>query len=225
MKKSFRWRRTFALYLLPTAGAVITGAALWSLVSLNNPEPTLTDLSGLTPGRAQRIQLGRHEAIISVPKGEGYSIGTLQIEVPDLGFTSPAIERDGSPESVWIADVNADSLDDAVFVIRSAGSGAYASIVVLESAGKSFRVRKLPEVSGIPGYMGHEKVVVIGRTIRCSFPTYIDRRSPRVDRQWRLDDGLAGESPIKTDPDSNARPSGATKVLQYDYSTRRWEAR
>lgn len=202
---------------------VLIGVLLRKQAALSVSEPVPIDLSSLKPGGEAGVQVGDYEAKISIPNGEGFSFGTMKIEIPEIGFISPTIERNGSLESVWIADVSGDQTDDAVFVIRSAGSGSYASVFVLESNGKTFRVRPLSEITAFPGYMGHDQITVMDGTIFCAFPTYVDRSSTRVDMQWKLRDGLDGELPFKKEPDSNSDPSGATITLHYDYGTHAWK--
>lgn len=185
--------------------------------------PVPIDLSAVIPGKQQELRVGAHGVWVAVPQGEGLSFGTMSIEIPNIGFASRGIERDGSLESVWIADVNHDASDDAVFVVRSVGSGSYASVVVLESDGATFRVRRLSEAFRAPGFMGHDQITILDGTIHRTFPTYVDREAARLDRQWSIEDGLAGELPLKRAPDSNSDPSGSSRELRYDYAVHAWK--
>lgn len=122
-----------------------------------------------------------------------------------------------------MTDVSGDGAEDGVFVIRSAGSGSYVSVVVLESNGAGYALRVLPDIGGVPGYMGHDRVEVRGKAIVRSFPTYIDRESVRIDQQWTPEDALSGKAPFKREADSNASPSGGDTELRFDYSANHWK--
>ena len=224
MKNALNWPRVLALSILLVASVVAIGFVLKNRASVRPAEYRVIDMSALEPGTETSIRVGASAAIISVPEGKGFSFGAMNIEISDSEFTSLSIERDGSPESAWIADVNGDGIEDAVFVIRSAGSGSYTSVFVLESAGKSFRVRDVPDIRSVSEYMGHEEIVVKDGKIRCRFPTYVDHEFPRIDMQWKPKDAVSGELPVRSEPDSNANPSGATRTLQYDYSAHNWKA-
>ena len=220
-----QWTRrpSFVIWFILIVVGICTMGIWIDRLSRGSSLARMIDISDLGPGTSRSIEIGGFQANLSVSEGEGFSLGTMQVGIPELGFVSPSIERDGSPESVWIADVNGDGVEDAVFVIRSVGSGSYAGIIVLESVGRTFQWRGLPKINLVPGYMGHGEVEVRSRIIRCSFPTYIDHRSARLDRQWKLEDGLSGELPIKKGQDSNANPSGGTEKLQFDYAAQLWK--
>lgn len=180
------------------------------------------DLRSLTPGRRVTTALGRWTLEVSVPAGEGVTGGTLRVALSPNGFDSGLVPRAGSPETAWIADINADEVPDAVLVIRGGGSGSYASILVLESLGEGYVLMELPQTSPAPGYMGHDVVTVRdGRVVR-SIPTYVDRPSLRMDRQWTPGRGLEGRAPIRKRPDTNASPSGETQELWFDLASQRW---
>lgn len=76
--------------------SIVVGAAFATFVILlltrvsfdPHPDPVLVDLSGATTGSVEKIPVGRHEVSIVVPEGEGFSFGTMNIEVPAIGFIS-----------------------------------------------------------------------------------------------------------------------------------------
>ena len=180
------------------------------------------DLRGVTPGLRASVYLGPLEMVVSVPEGEGHTWGTFQATIPQVGFDSGALPRDGSLEAVWVDDVNGDEVPDGVLVVRSGGSGSYASIVVVESSGGSFTVAPLSPLPSTAGYMGHDRVHVRGGQVIRSFPTYVNRSGLRVDRQWSAERGVQGDWPVKSRPDTNASPSGKTIELGFVRATGSW---
>ena len=189
--------------------------------------PQRIDLTSLQPGGSMSLVLDGVEVLVSVPKGEGFSYGTFKIFIGSLDFDSGSIDRDGSLETAWLCDVNSDAKQDAVFVVRNAGSGSYVEIVVLESFHDKFKIHTLAQISTAiaPGYMGHDKVSIENGLITRSFPTYINTKQGRIDRQWKPQEGLQGQSPYKIQPDSNSEPSGKTLKLHFNYTTNQWEMR
>ncbi len=174
--------------LLLGAGAVWWG--LGNVIATRLKPARMIDMSALLPGTEKSIQIGGHKVQISVPSGEGFSFGTIRIETPDVGYSSPRIERNGGVEAVWIADVNGDGAEDGVFVVRCAGSGSYVSLFVMESNGASFRAHNVPSINGVSGYMGHDEFRVVENSLVRRFPIY-------------------------KDGDSNAKPSAGTRKLTY----------
>jgi hypothetical protein len=148
----------------------------------------------------------------------------MMINSPVVGFHSGPIERDGSLETIWVDDVTGDGREDAVILVRSGGSGSYVALFVLEGTAAGFVLRNLPDlpVVGKAGYMGHDRVTVRDGVIHRSFPSYDTTGKTRVDRQWTVEDGVRGESPVKKGDDSNAAPSGKTMRFRYDYGAGAW---
>ncbi len=180
------------------------------------------DLRALSPGLGASVPMGDLEMVISVPEGEGHTGGSFRAEISQAGFDSGLVPRDGSLEAAWVDDVSGDAKPDVILVVRSGGSGSYASIVVIESSEGSFVVRHLPPLPSTVGYMGHDEVVVRrGQVIR-SFPTYVNRSELRVDRQWNARRAANGEWPLKSGQDTNTSPSGKTVELGFDRTTGRW---
>ncbi|MES9869969.1 MAG: PliI family lysozyme inhibitor of I-type lysozyme [Sedimenticola sp.] len=213
-KQKYLWSSSVALI----AVALITGVAViptnLSAVKTTN-SPDVIDCSSINPGDTCAFNLENHKVKLMVPKGEGFTFGTFQIFIASLGFISDPIERDGSLESAWIFDVNGDSKKDAAIVIRNGGSGSYVDIIVLESSGDRFLITHLPPIPEVPGYMGHDSISIENGSIVRSFPTYAHKSKIRIDRQWKIKDGIEGESRLKEKPDSNVDRSGSTTKLLF----------
>ncbi len=183
------------------------------------------DLTSLGPGEGFRLLVANREITIAIPAGEALSIGSFRLSDPDLDYDSGPIVRDGSLETVWIADVNADDQQDLITVARSAGSGGYTQVTLFLQTDAGYSVRTLPEISSkiVPGYMGHDDIRIHRDRIVVSFPTYLSSTDTRVDRQWVPADAIARKLPLKNRSDSNSDPSGKTRWLSYDFDTNRWK--
>jgi len=125
------------------------------------------------------------------------SINTLTIEVNGLEAGQAPISReiDGTVTGAEVADLDGDGSPELYVYTTSAGSGSYGSIVAYAVNGR----RSLSEIDLPPfldggnaaeGYMGHDRFEVRGRTLVRTFPVY-------------------------RPGDTNANPTGGTRVLQY----------
>lgn len=125
------------------------------------------------------------------------SINKLTITPKGLqGDNTPiTLEADGTVTGSEVADLNGDGSPEIYVYVQSAGSGSYASLTAYSANNKkSLSQIYLPELSddkkNSKGYMGHDEFRVVENTLVRRFPTY-------------------------KDGDSNAKPTGKTRQLQY----------
>ena len=78
------------------------------------PEVWTLDATALKAGGELGFEVGGRPVALAIPEGEGASIGTFTVQSPMLGYHSGPIERDGGIETIWVADVTSDGLEDAV---------------------------------------------------------------------------------------------------------------
>lgn len=125
------------------------------------------------------------------------SINTLTIVPSGLEIDNSTITReiDGTVTGVEVADLNADGSPEIYVYVASAGSGSYGSLVAYAAnRRKSMSEIYLPPISenkaAAKGYMGHDEFAVVERTLVRRFPVY-------------------------RDGDTNARPTGGMRQIQY----------
>jgi hypothetical protein len=125
------------------------------------------------------------------------SINRLRIAPSGLEIDNAPIERevDGTVTGAEVADLNADGSPEIYVYVASAGSGSYGSLVAYAAnRRKSLSAIHLPPVAEDPvagkGYMGHDDFAVVENTLVQQFPIY-------------------------RDGDTNAKPTGGTRQLQY----------
>ena len=125
------------------------------------------------------------------------SINKLTIVPFGLEIDNSAITReiDGTVTGAEVADLNADGSPEIYVYVASAGSGSYGLLVAYAAnRRKSMSEIYLPPIaenkSAAKGYMGHDEFAVVESTLVQRFPIY---RSG----------------------DTNARPTGGMRQLQY----------
>jgi hypothetical protein len=125
------------------------------------------------------------------------SINKLRIEPSGLEIDNTAIEReiDGTVTGAEIADLNVDGSPEIYVYITSAGSGSYGSLVAFSAnRKKSLSEIYLPELTAdkknARGYMGHDEFAVVENVLARRFPIY-------------------------REGDTNTKPSGKMRQLQY----------
>ncbi len=124
------------------------------------------------------------------------SINTVRVQPAGLEIDNSAMERtiDGIVTGAEVADLNADGSPEIYVYTTSAGSGSYGSLVAFSAnRRKSLSDIVLPPLENVPaaqGYQGHDEFAVLEGVLGRRFPVY-----------------RAG--------DSNARPSGPMRQLQY----------
>lgn len=137
---------------------------------------------------------GVHFAVEATSSG---SLNTLTITPSGLSEVNEVIIREieGTVTDAEIADINVDGSPEIYVWVNSAGSGSYAAPVAYSANDrKSLSEIYFPPIAEDPlngkGYMGHDEFAVVENTVVQRFPIY--------------DEG-----------DSNAKPSGKTRQLQY----------
>ena len=104
-------------------------------------------------------------------------------------------EIEGSVSGVEVADLNQDGFPELYLYITSAGSGSYGFLVAYASNhNKSITPIYLPELAdnakAAQGYMGHDQFSIVKNRLERRFPLYNKK-------------------------DSNANPTGGTRLLTY----------
>jgi hypothetical protein len=104
-------------------------------------------------------------------------------------------EVDGQVVLAEVADLNVDGSPEIYVYVQSAGSGSYGSLVAYSAnRKKSLSEIALPPITDDPkaskGYMGHDEFRVVESTLVRRFPVY-------------------------REGDTNARPTGGTRQIQY----------
>jgi hypothetical protein len=133
--------------------------------------------------------------VVSRPNNS--SINRLEIIPSGLEIDNRPIAREieGTVTGAEVADLNADGSPEIYVYVTSAGSGSYGSVVAYSSnKRKSLSEIYLPPVAENPkasqGYMGHDEFAVVESTLVQRFPIYAPG-------------------------DSNSKPTGGTRQLQY----------
>jgi hypothetical protein len=168
----------------------------------------------IEPGQSQPIETDDYSIDVSIPKDEPFSVGTLHVaEVNSYSFS---LERDGMPETALISDITGDGVDDVIIVNRSAGSGGYVEIWLLERTENGFRHQRIPDLPThfLEGYGGHDVVGIVDGKIARLHPIYRDQL------QFKL---TLTEFPIQRVSDSNAMPSGGREMLLFDFQHGYWQ--
>ena len=128
--------------------------------------------------------------------GEG---SLRQLIITPKGLTSDnstiSKEIEGSVTDVEVADLNADGSPELYIYVTSAGSGGYGNVIAYSTNHKkSMSSITMPELAtgskDAKGYMGHDEFTVMENSLVRRFPIYKKN-------------------------DSNAKPTGGTRQLQY----------
>jgi hypothetical protein len=132
-----------------------------------------------------------------VTSANGGSVNTLHIVPAGLEIDNSPVVRtiDGTVTGAEAADLNVDGSPEIYVYVTSAGSGSYGSLVAYSAnRRKSLSEIYLPPVTedkvASKGYMGHDEFAVGEGVLLHRFPVY-------------------------RDTDTNAKPTGGTRQLQY----------
>ena len=142
---------------------------------------------------AQTLNLQGVQFIVKA-RGEG-SMQDLVVKAKEGAVSYPAIKEqvDGSVTAAEVEDLNSDGRPELVLTVVSAGSGSYGSVLAWSaSKGHTLLPINLPALTAAQskGYMGHDRFDVVETTLVRSFPIY-------------------------RDGDSNAKPTGGTRQIDY----------
>jgi len=155
------------------------------------------DIKGRTSAGAFDRTLELQGIQFRVTSAEEGSINTLRIVPSGLEIDNSPVVRtiDGTITNAEVADLNVDGSPEIYVYVTSAGSGSYGSLAAYSAnRRKSLSEIYLPPVTqnktASRGYMGHDEFAVVESTLVQRFPVY-----------------RAG--------DTNARPTGGMRQLQY----------
>jgi hypothetical protein len=125
------------------------------------------------------------------------SINQLKITPSGLTIDNSVIKQeiDGVVTGAEIADLNSDGSPEIYIYINSVGSGSYGELVAYSANNKkSLSEIYLPSLSdekvNTKGYIGHDEFAVVETSLHRRFPVYAEG-------------------------DSNAKPTGGIRILQY----------
>ncbi len=129
-------------------------------------------------------------------RGEG-SISQLTIQPKGLEIDNRkiAMEVDGQVVDAEIEDLNSDGFPEILIYTMSAGSGSYGNVIGYSvNNGKSISQIYFPELfenkEASMGYMGHDEFAIVETCLVRRFPIY-------------------------KDGDTNNKPTGGTRQIQY----------
>ena len=155
--------------------------------------PAATPATGVPFDRTLELQ-GIRFTVQCATEG---SRNMLRIVPAGLEIDNSPIERtiDGTVTGAEAADLNADGSPEIYVYVTSAGSGSYGSLVAYAAnRRKSLSEIYLPPVAenktASKGYMGHDQFAVVESVLVQRFPVY-------------------------RDTDTNSKPTGGTRQLQY----------
>lgn len=194
--------------LIVGGGLVLGGLSLWwSGTAEAETRTKIIPLDEVGPGGGAEVVLAGNLVALSVPDGEGASVGTLECRVENSADPL-VVERDGSLESLMIADIDSDGVEDGLLTIRSVGSGSFVQLVLLgidEEGG--IQARQLPLGTQVlpDGYGGHDKVEV--------------RPAPESDGSAQQ---VVRSFPTYESTDAQATPTGATGQVVFDATRWSW---
>lgn len=185
------------------AGALLLFCCLFAACSSNkqrNNEPSVVTIDAMTKGEKTTVF---QSAKLTYP-GSGISFEVsvqdkqLIIQPYGLSILNDAFCHDITGYTVTnaeIGDLNLDSYPEVFVYLTSDGSGSYGKLIGYSvNNGKSASQVYLPEIAENSeinsGYMGHDEMAIVENTFCRRFPIY-------------------------TDGDSNAKPSGGMRQIQY----------
>lgn len=178
---------------------LITSLCLVALASFCNALPAATPSVVTHPASATGFDqtLKLQGVSFHVTSTNAGSVNRLRIAPKGLKGRNAVIEREieGTVTMAEVADLNVDGSPEIYVYVTSAGSGSYGSLVAYGSNKKrSLTQIYLPplqdDAKAAKGYMGHDEFRVVESTLVRRFPLY-------------------------RDGDTNAKPTGGTRQIQY----------
>ena len=190
---------TIRVYLMRNAARRNEIASYTLDVSIAGRSKTATAASKGAPatGEAFDMTLELQGIRFGVTCANEGSVNTLHIVPVGLETDNSPIVRtiDGTVTGAEVADLNVDGSPEIYVYVTSAGSGSYGSLVAYSvNRRKSLSEIYLPPIienkMASKGYMGHDELAVGEGALLHRFPVY-------------------------RDTDTNAKPTGGTRQLQY----------
>jgi hypothetical protein len=188
---------TIRVYLMRNAARRNEKADYTLSVKISGPGATATPPAESSSGSAFDRTLERDGIRFHVTGTNDGSMNTLKIVPSGLEIDNTAIERriEGTVTGADIADINADRSPELYVFTTSAGSGSYGSVIAYSAnRRKSLSEIYLPPIAEDKklgkGYMGHDEFAIVGNRLVQRFPVY-------------------------RDGDTNAKPTGGTRQIQY----------
>jgi hypothetical protein len=189
--KALRATLLFGLLLAPVLASAEVAADQEPI-----PQKKISTATTMSFDRTLELQ-GVRFHVMSAHDG---SLNTLRIIPAGLEADNSPVVRtiNGTVTGAEVADLDGDGSPEIYVYVASAGSGSYGSLV----AYVAHRRTSLSEINLPPatenklayqGYMGHDKFSVVNNSLVRRFPVY-------------------------RDTDSNARPTGGMRQLQYKLS-------
>jgi len=185
------------------AAAAVLGAACGSKEPAAPPPPEArlpaTATATAEPAAPSRFQqtLTLQGVTFTLTCDNDSSINQLSIVPAGLEIDNTAITQDvdGQVVGAEVADLDANGSPELYVYVRSAGSGSYGSLVAYAANNrKSLSGISLPPVAEnatiAKGYLGHDEFAVVENRLVQRFPVY-------------------------RDDDTNAKPTGGTRQVQY----------
>ena len=190
-----------ALSTVVLAAAAVIAAACRSNEPAAAPALPASAQAGTAPAPAVSTRFDRtlelYGVTFIVTCDNDSSINQLSIVPAGLEVDNTAITQDvdGTVVGAEVADLDANGSPELYVYVRSAGSGSYGSLAAYgANKRKSLSGIYLPPVAEnaaiAKGYMGHDEFAVVENRLVQRFPIYLDG-------------------------DTNARPTGGTRQVQY----------
>jgi uncharacterized protein len=174
-------------------GVAAAGAAAADASGAATPETRAAASPGVPFDRT--LELKGISFRVASPNAGSVNELTIRPAGLEIDNSPKSHEVDGAVTAAEVADLNGDGSPEIYVYVTSAGSGSYGSLVAYSSnRRKSMSPIYLPPLTDDPrasrGYMGHDGFAVVDGVLRRRFPVY---RSG----------------------DTNARPTGGVRELDY----------
>jgi hypothetical protein len=186
---------TVRVYLMRNAARRKETSTFTLELKLDEPASSVQKAASAKPGFDRTLEWqGIRFHVTATAEG---SINTLRVAPTGLEIDNRPITKtiDGVITNAEVADLNVDGSPEIYIYVTSAGSGAYGTVVgYAANRRKSLSEIFLPPLDANPsntkGYMGHDEFAVVENVLARRFPIY-------------------------REGDTNAKPTGGMRQLQY----------
>lgn len=189
-----------------TSLCLALGLMVCAMPALGKKPAAVTETTPASPsaqGAANRSGAGFDQTLslqgigFHVTSANTGSLNRVRIQPKGLKGDNTAVEKaiEGTVGMAEVADLNVDGSPEIYVYVNSAGSGSYGSLVAYAAnKKKSLSEIYLPplqdDAKAAKGYLGHDEFRIVEGTLVRRFPVYRDN-------------------------DSNAKPTGGTRQIQY----------